>query len=290
MGARQAENHPMETLSIGPPPADSAVDVFRQDSVAGSFAAVAMLLGMTVGFGFATASCFEQPLVMALMGVPFMGFGTLVCLALSVVVFQVAVSATKPTNWLVALSEDAFYLNLRAARNADVVTDETTVLRFGSEEIVSVGKVREVRREKRGKNRHTTVTSYIELQVTGCEPDELEVAIETERERKGATQRVIGVEISGTHHNLPAFTLEPNKIRVKWNARLFDALGARFEVEPAQEIDLSELMASMSPEGRVRALALRGQRMQAMVLARRELGLKMGPAKELVKTVLKSAA
>ncbi|MFT5048996.1 MAG: hypothetical protein ACI8QZ_000385 [Chlamydiales bacterium] len=290
MGLGDAENQPMETLSIGPPPADSAVDVYRQDSVAGSFAAVAMLLGMTVAFGVATASCFEQPLVMALVGVPFMGFGALVCLMLTGVAFQVALSAIRQTNWLVALSGDGLYLNLRAARSADAVTDETTVLHFRSGEIVSVGKVREVRREKHGKNRHTTVTNYIELRVTGCEPDELEVVIETERERKGATYRIIGVEVSGTHHNLPAFTLEPNRIRVKWNAQLFESLGERFEVEPSQEIDLSELMASMSPEGRVRALALRGQRMQAMVLARRELGLKIGPAKELVKTVLKDAA
>jgi len=280
----------METLSIGPPPADSAVEVYRQDSVVGSFAAAAMLVGVAVAFGFGALRCFDQPLLMMLLAAPFMGFAAFITLALAGVMFQVARSSTRPTNWLAALSEDSLYLNLRAARNAQQDRDESTVLRFTSDEIVSVGRLREIRREAQGNRQQATTVNYIELHVSGCEPGEIEIPIEVEREREGVPQRFIGVEIRGTHQDVPAFSVEPDRLRIKWNARLFEALGTRFEIAQPRDVDLSALMEAMSPEGRVRALAIRGQRMQAMLLARRELGLRIGPAKALVASVMKDAA
>ena len=191
-------------------------------------------------------------------------------------------SSLKPTNWYAFVDEEGVYLNLRSYKNAHFDENDKTIAHLTHAEIESVGKVNEKRVDRFGDSDRIQNTKTIALTLTG-DTAELAEACQAERSRKAPTTKRFGIESSTKHHAVTVFVPEPGDVRIQWNADLFAALTAHTAVAPERNVDLDDKLKDQDVEQRIRQLALRGERMAAVELASKELGLDKKAAKEYVR-------
>ena len=199
-------------------------------------------------------------------------------------------SSLKRTNWLAFVADDGVHLNLRSYRNAHLGGDDPTVLFLGFHEVRSVGRVAEKRTEADGRHGRAASATTIELRLSGVDTRPIADACRAERERPAPDTRTLGVTSRTKHHHVTVFVPEPGVVRVEWNGRLYRELARHVDEADPRRVDLDAELGSLSPEERAARLVLRGQRLAAYHVARKDLGLGTREAREWVREAARRAA
>lgn len=200
---------------------------------------------------------------------------------------QSARRAFLDSNWLLRVSAAGLTLNLRSFQNAHFPKDGPTVVRIPWHEIACVREARDVTPRK-GRGASHQSSRWLELELVGVDTTALERLITAERERKGPESKTLGVTSSGRFGHVPVFVSSPGVVRTDWlGARMLHALGAHARLEERRSFELG---AGIGAEARIEALLKRGDRLAAIELARRELGLALVDARAHVQSLARRIA
>jgi hypothetical protein len=143
--------------------------------------------------------------------------------------------------------------------------------------------------------RGTVERSWLELELcAGADTRALERLLTHERERPAPESSFLGVRSRTRFGHVPVFVARPGVVRVEWlGARVLRALERHLAIGEPRRHDLALGPDGASPadlDARLRQLCLRGQRIGAVALARRELGLSLAAARAHVERVAGEAA
>lgn len=215
----------------------------------------------------------------------------LLCLVASA---QVVSRAMRPTNWLLRISAHGLVLKLRSFQNAHFPADGPTVARIPWSELAGARRVRE-RAEHDLVRRGQTVKSWLELELRSADATEsLARVLANERERPAPESSFLGIKSRARFGHVPVFVARPGVIRVEWLGQgVLRALAAHVALGETQKLDLAVAPDGATPldlDARLRELWRRGERIAAMSLARRELGLSLTDAREHVERLGREAA
>lgn len=200
---------------------------------------------------------------------------------------QAARRAFLSSNWLLRVSAEGLTLNLRSFQNAHFPKDGPTVVRIPWREIACVREARDVTPRK-GRGASHQSSRWLELELAGVDTTALERLITAERERKGPETKTLGVTSSGRFGHVPVFVSSPGVLRTDWlGARMLRALGAHARLAERRSFELGPGVAA---EARIEALLKRGDRLAAIELARRELGLSLVDARVHVQGLARRVA
>ncbi|NOT30489.1 MAG: hypothetical protein HOP15_08590 [Planctomycetes bacterium] len=207
---------------------------------------------------------------------------------------QVVSRALRPTNWLLRVSAKGLVLKLRSFQNAHFPTDGPTVARIPWSELAAARRVRESV-EHDLVRRGQTVTSWLELELSHAQDsEELARVLAHERERPAPQSSFLGIKSRTRFGHVPVFVARPGVVRVDWLGRgVLRALAAHVTLGQTQKLDLAVAPDGKTPlelDTRLRELWRRGERIGAMSLARRELGLSLTDAREHVERLGREAA
>ena len=197
-------------------------------------------------------------------------------------------ASLRTSNWILRVARDGVFLNLRSYLNHHFGGDDPTVAFLAWSEIGGMRKVIERHTSKEGRKRRVTVMRWLEFEVTGIDLGQLAAAIDHERRREAPQTSFLGIRLRTKHHHVPVLVVGPDRVRVEWMGGMLSALEMDVKTLPAEKLDL-DLQAG-SAEDLVRALALRGQRLDAVRAARTELGLDSRTAKDFVDELRNDAA
>lgn len=223
------------------------------------------------------------PLWLLVITAPFALLFVLLFGVIALALWGAALSAQKPTNWLVKFTDHGVFLNLRTYRNAHFAPAEGTVAAIPFGEIASARLVTESSRQTWGDQERTTRTRYVQLELrTSAAP--LMDAVASERAREVPRTKVMGSHSSTKHHHYPVQAVDERTVRIEALAGLLEAFGEQVRLEPPLEVDLNRTLEGLGPEERALAFLRRGHRFEALSIARRELGMSKREAKAWVVT------
>ena len=204
---------------------------------------------------------------------------------------QVVQRALLPANWLLRISPAGLVLKLRSYQNAHFPQDGPTVARLAWAEIAATRQVRERAEHGLGDGGRVT-TPWLELELRGG-TEELARFLAHERERPAPQRSVLGMKGRMRSGHVPVFVARDGVVRVEWlGNRVLRALASHVTIDEPRRHELAGAAegTALDLDARVLALCRRGQRLAAIDLARRELGLSLVRAREHVERVAAEAA
>lgn len=181
------------------------------------------------------------------------------------------VAGFRSSNWLMRVTRDEVFLNLRSYLNAHFDGPEPTVLRLEFAEIRSACRVRERSRRWIDSERSVETRSWLELTLADVDTGALDAAVRAEGARQAPTRTFLGIRSRTKAHDVPVFVTAPGVVRVAWKRGMIEALADSVTIAPPRTVDLDALMADRSLDERVLARLQRGGRMEAVEAARVEL-------------------
>lgn len=200
---------------------------------------------------------------------------------------QVAARSFRASNWLLAVSPAGLVLNLRSYQNAHFESDGPTVLRLAWSEVRCAREVRDVTPRRDGDATELT-RRWLEIELAGVDTDPIEALVRAERERPAPETRSLGVRSRTRFGHVPAFVAAPGLVRTDWlGRRVLAALGAHVSLEERRSL---AHQPGLEVERRLADLVRRGDRLAAIDLARRELGLSLTEARARVRDLDRAAA
>lgn len=202
---------------------------------------------------------------------------------------EFARNAWRKSAWSARTAWDGVYLNLRSWQNAHFPDDGPTIAFLPWSEIASASKL--VEHVDRGTARRAPpARRWVALQLAGVDTRELDALLRAEAARPGPERSFLGLPSRGRYHHTPVIVTQDGVVQVEW-------LGRGFLQELARRITTSAVPrvariadAARPLEDRIAELVQRGDPLTAVELARREGGLSLLEAKELVDACGRRAA
>ncbi|MBK7874326.1 MAG: hypothetical protein IPJ77_00975 [Planctomycetes bacterium] len=202
---------------------------------------------------------------------------------------EFARNAWRKSAWSARTAWDGVYLNLRSWQNAHFPDDGPTIVFLPWSELARASKL--VEHVDRGTARRAPpARRWVVLELAGVETRELEALLRAEATRPGPERTFLGLRSRGRYHHTPVVVPEDGVVQVEW-------LGPVFLRELARRITTSTTPrveriadATRPIEDRIAELVQRGDPLTAIELARREGGLSLLEAKELVDACGRRAA
>lgn len=217
----------------------------------------------------------------------------LVALLLALVVLhgtaEFARNAWRRSAWSARTAWDGVYLNLRSWQNAHFPDDGPTIAFVPWNELASATEL--VERVDRGTARRAPpARRFLVLELSNVDTRELEALLREEATRPGPERSFFGLRSRGRYHHTPVIVPRPGVVQVEWLGRGFrDEIARRVVTSPTTRVErIAD--ASRPIEDRIAELVQRGDPLAAVELARREGGLSLLEAKELVESCGRRAA
>jgi hypothetical protein len=244
------------------------------------------------GFGGAAAMFFY-----ALAGKwkPGYVFGAAVMLFL-LLTLRWVIARFRPSNWLVRANETGLSVQYRSYLNYQLPADEPSVVFFSYGEIASARLVRE-RVQSPDMSRpgatQTQILRYIELELSG-DTAPLVNALQVERSEKAPMVKHWYGTSSMLYRDYPVTMTMPPFLRIRWDvvpraSKFLDYLRATTRIsDPVSLTQSFTHLQSLSREEQqtqLRNLAVRGQFITAIYIARKLYGCNLAEAKEMVEAL-----
>ncbi len=193
------------------------------------------------------------------------------------------------TNWVMKVGKGGVWVQLRSYLNHAFEEPDQTALFVPFDEIEGVRRTREIRPLSPTTGRPVT---SLEL-VLRVDTAPIAQALETEAQREGPVQRLLGVRSQTRSMHAPASLAGPGRLRLDWRGRrMLDVLaesGVRVLPAPATNAPLHDtVMVELDQE--VRALLARGEKLEAIRLLRDQGHLTSQEAERLIERWSESAA
>jgi len=200
----------------------------------------------------------------------------------------------KPENWLMRLTNDGMYIKFRSYLNGHFPDQDATVVYFSHSEIRSAYYIVEKQEvpDRDDHNRPATTTKtnkLVELELVGDTSPLVEALL---RERHYAVDgQSLPLEITTRYHHLPVRLPSADKLQIEWAVvpkaqNLLDALTRHTLVRPteqsAKDFVNIDALSRAEQETRLFELAESGDKIGAIVMARRLHGYDLSQAKEFV--------
>jgi len=206
-------------------------------------------------------------------------------------VWSIVRASFQPSNWLLAVTPEALFVQVRSYQNAHFPHDAPTVVRFPMSEVAAVRRVR----EDSSREDSSRQTSWLEIELarTGSaisDTTRLKALCEAERERRAPEKHGRFMSSRWRSNHVPVFVPSAGCVRVEWlGARTLRELGRHVTVGDARRVNLDDA-STADITTRLRQLCERGDRMAACELARRELRISLTEARDLVESAARKAA
>jgi hypothetical protein len=200
---------------------------------------------------------------------------------------QVVRRSFLPTNWLLRVSPAGLVLHLRSFQNTHFPEDGPTVARFAWSEVARVREARDVTRYQK-QDGVPPPTRWLQIELAGVDTGRLEGLVRAERERRGPETKHFGITSRGRFGHVPVFVASPGVLRIDWlGAGPLRAFAPHAAVEERLEFDLEHVP---DLDARLADLVRRGARLEAVQLARRQLGVSLIEARDLLDTLARKSA
>lgn len=282
----------MELLRADERPHEPGERVFRHSPLGPLVALLCLLTPLVLALGIVQnpagmgAGIGTLPWFAWLGLAPLLFCGALLYALVLAVLGGAALASLRPSNWLVRVSPAGLVLNLRSYQNAHFPHDGPTVVRIPWSEVARVREVREAVEASHDEGVRTM--RWLQIELAGADTRVLERLVTAERERKGPETRRLGVTTSGRSGHVPVFVASAGILRTDWlGVRVLGALAAHATRAERLTLDTD---AGDDLATRLDALLRRGDRMAAVVLARRELGLSLAEARAHVRDLARQVA
>lgn len=202
---------------------------------------------------------------------------------------EFARNAWRKSAWIAATGWDGVYLNLRSWQNAHFRDDGPTVAFVPWAELASA-RVVEEHADTGTARRAPPSRKWVALELRGVDTSELEALLHAETARPGPQRKWFGMTSRSRYHHTPVIVPMPGVVQVEWtNAAFLRELARRVPAcATPQHARIAD--SARSVKERVAELVERGDRLTAVELARREGGLSLSEAKELVERAGRRAA
>lgn len=269
----------MELLPTGTRPTDARA-TFRNSSfgaflavvIAGAIPAVAVVFG---GPRIADAGLFAW-----IVTGPFVLIGGLLWLLIFPTLVGTFFATFRAGNWVLAVSKDSAWLNLRSFCNQHFGGDDPTVVRLPFTDIASVRLVREVRDVQGQDGPHRTGRSFLELTLTDTPTEAVHEAVRIERLREAPERTFLGIRSRTRHRHVPVCAPRAGVLWVEWHRGMLKPFDGRVRALPTGRIDGTD--ATRTLEERLTTLLERDHKLEAIQLVRQELGMTLIDAKRHV--------
>jgi hypothetical protein len=199
------------------------------------------------------------------------------------------------SNWLVRVEADGLFVNLRSYLNHHFPAADRTVLFIPYREIRSAREVSEEREVPDVESRTLSAVTtrrrrLIELELS-ADTSALGRALAEERARPAPSEKSWYGVSHTTYHHYPATLVSPTCLEIEWGATpvtvvFLDTIRRHVPVDaPVWRLKSYSRLAGLDreeQEERLRELAVAGQEIEAIKLARRLHGYDLAEARELV--------
>jgi hypothetical protein len=213
-----------------------------------------------------------------------------VCVPVYAVILVAAIQITRrafsPANWLMRLSPAGLTLNLRSFQNAHFPAPEHVVVRLSWREVACVREARDVT-PVRDPDQSARRERWLQIELAGVDTGPIAAAVKAERERRGPETKRFGITSRTRFGHVPVFVATPGILRTDWMGK---SLLPEFErYTRVEELHVFNLNDTPDLAARLAELVRRGDELAAVQLARQELGLTLGEAREHVRSLQDAA-
>lgn len=283
----------MQLLPTGTPIRGEKRRLFRHGVLAELFACL-LFIGLPLALcWFLRAEILGISGFGLLIAIPMGLFGGLIWMLIVTACLHSLRASLRSTNWLMAVTREGLYLNLRSYRNGHFDGDDPTVALLAFSEIKTAGRFVETRTDyasdKDRRSRRTVSSYFLELTLDAPECAELAAAVAAERLREAPEQRgFLGIRSRTKFRHDPVRVPHAGVIHVEWKRGMLYALEGRVRtVEPRRVSTTADGIGAtnagpQSLENLVDAHLERGEKMQALRLVREESNLSLLDAKNFV--------
>lgn len=215
---------------------------------------------------------------------------------ISLMIFGVIRKGFKSTNWLMVLSPDEVVIKYRSYLNCHMPINDRQVIVLDLDEIVAVRRVK--RKEiTLGQNNHTQTRylKFLEIMLAEGLGEEVKEALTSERQAERDYKNETG-KTTTKFRDYPISVKDDNILRVKMNSVRpgvkdaswwFGANGIELLEEISEEEDFTvTLEDKRQMDDKILTLAMSGQKIGAIKLAKRAYGMGLSEAKEFVEGLM----
>jgi len=279
----------MQLLPAELAPREDTRRTFRTSRFATGLMLLVWVAFSTLGIGLLVAGAPQFPAVAWLVAVPIVLVAALIGILVLSTLWSAFVASFRSSNWILQVTRDGVLLNLRSYLNDHFEGTEPTVVSLKFVEIRSAGRVRERRERPSDSERSVEVRPWLELTLTG-DTRALDAAVRSERTKQGPTRVFLGIRSRSRSQDVPVFVSSPGVVRVAWKRGMLEALADGVAIVPTRSVDLDATLSDRSVDERCRARIERGDRVDAIEIARAELGVGLTEAVRRVDELERRAA
>jgi hypothetical protein len=220
-----------------------------------------------------------------LLALPMIAIGGLVMSVILLIVFKAWTASLHRSNWLMLVARDGLFLNLRSYMNADFEGEDPTTAFFSFGEIASARKVEERWTQRTSHEARLEMRSFLELELAGVDTGPLAEAVRVESAKPAPEHAWFGVKIRSKAVDVPVFVQSPGVVRVQWRRGMLGALEEHVRVLEKRKVNLNAEFASKGTIEHCRELLQRGEKIEAIEVARKDLGIGIADARDRVEEI-----